>query len=198
VNARDVTVVIPHIPIRPNKLVRAVKSVAVQTQRADNIIVVTDIDRNGSAITRNDALDRVTTRWVAFLDDDDWLYPNHLDTLLKHADATGADVVYPGCHVINPLGKPIPLKEEWGRFGQDFDADILRDHSYIPVTSLVRTQLAKLARFGPPDHDPTSHYDDWGFYLRILECGALFSHVPEITWVWDHHGKNTSGQVDRW
>lgn len=193
----DVTVVIPTIPTRPNKLVRAVKSAATQTQRPSDISIAVDTDRRGSAATRNRALRRVTTAWVAFLDDDDYLYPEHLDVLLKHAELTKADIVYPGCHVIDPNSRPIPLREEWGRFGKPFDADVLRQMSYIPVTSLVRTHLAQAALFGPPEGIITP-YDDWGFYLRLLDLGADFAHVAETTWVWSHHGQNTSGQPDRW
>lgn len=194
---RDVSVIIPHIPIRSNKLVRAVKSAALQTQRPTDIIVAIDVQRQGSAVTRNRALNRADTHWVAFLDDDDYLYPDHLDVLLKHAEVTKADVVYPGCHVIDKDNRPIPVQEEWGRFGQLFDVDLLRQKSYIPVTSLVRTSLAQRALFGRPFGVDTV-YDDWGFYLRLLDAGARFEHVKEITWCWSHHGQNTSGQATRW
>jgi glycosyltransferase involved in cell wall biosynthesis len=193
---RDVTIIIPHIPVRPNALAKAVKSAAVQTIRPTDIIIATDIKREGAATTRNRALDRATTTWVAFLDDDDVLYPNHLEVLLDHAEETDADVVYSGCDVVNPLlGGQIPVKEEWGRFGKPFDGNLMRKKSYIPVTSLVRTDEAQKARFAPP---PGSHYEDWGFYLRLLDMGAVFSHVAEITWLWNHGDKNTSGQPDRW
>jgi hypothetical protein len=133
----------------------------------------------------------VSTSWVAFLDDDDELLPPHLDALLTHACTTGADVIYPGCIVLDPAGREVPRRDEWGRFGREFDAELLRKRSYVPVTSLARTSLARLAGFGAPTG---SNYDDWGFYLRMLDLGAMFSHLPEITWYWHHHGKNSSGQ----
>lgn len=193
----DVTVVIPHIPVRPNALAKAVRSAALQTIKPHSIIIATDVNRDGSAVTRNRALAQVTTYWTAFLDDDDALFADHLEVLLQHAEETNADVVYAGCQVINPLGEVIPLKEEWGRFGLPFDAKLLRQKSYIPVTSLVRTNLAQQAKFGPPKGVNT-HYDDWGFYVRMLNLGAAFSHVPKVTWIWNHNGKNTSGRSDRW
>lgn len=193
----DVTVVIPHIPTRRSKLGNALTSVIAQTHPCD-IIVATDARREGSAVTRNRALSRVTTRWVAFLDDDDELLPHHLMTLVQHAHETVSDVVYPGCHVINPvLGGRISLRDEWGRFGKPFNPELLRKKSYIPVTSLVRTELARRALFGPPA-GTTTDYDDWGFYVRLMDLGARFSHVPVITWVWNHDGDNTSGRPDRW
>lgn len=194
---RDVTIIIPHIPARPNALSHAVKSAAVQTVRPTDIIIATDTQREGSAVTRNRALDRATTTWVAFLDDDDLLLPNHLEVLLKNAEDTDADVSYAGCRVLDPMRRDVPVHEDWGRFGREFDPDLLRQKSYLPVTSLVRTELAQRARFGPPAGVITD-YDDWGFYVRLLDLGAKFSHIPEVTWVWNHNGRNTSGRPDRW
>lgn len=194
---RDVTVIIPHIPARPNALAHAVKSASVQTVKPTDIIIAVDTKREGSAVTRNRALDRATTTWVAFLDDDDVLAPNHLEVLLNHAEETDADVAYAGCEVRHPTFGVIPRREEWGRFGLEFDPDLLRQKSYLPVTSLVRTELAQRARFGPPAGVVTD-YDDWGFYVRLLDLDAKFSHVPEVTWVWNHNGRNTSGRSDRW
>lgn len=191
----DVTVVIPHIPTRPNSLARAVKSAATQTRRPSDIIIATDLLREGAAPTRNRALDRVTTRWVAFLDDDDLWLPNHLEVLLANAHGTDAGVIYSGCAVIGPDGERVPNREEWGRFGLPFDAERLREKAYLPVTCLADTKTAQAARFGAPEG---SIYDDWGFYLRMLDLGVEFLHVPEVTWIWHHNGKNTSGQPSRW
>lgn len=194
----DIAVITPHIPTREHELVRAVKSVAEQWLKPSEHIILTDHQREGSAAIRNRALLSTFTRWVAFLDDDDewdWI---HLKVLLAAATESGADVIYSGCRVLDSNGVEIPLRDEWGRFGREFDPDLLRAKAYLPVTSLVRTGLAKRAQFGPPEHQLDSVYDDWGFYLRLLNLGAVFKHVPEVTWTWHHHGKNTSGQADRW
>lgn len=191
----DVTVVIPHIPTRAAFLGRALRSVYAQTHVPEMVIVVTDKHHEGSAETRNRALDSVTTDWVAFLDDDDELYPDHLETLLHAAKRTGADVVYPGCDVERD-GALIPVAEEWGRFGREFDADLLLEQSYIPVTSLARMSLVdQTAGF---QRARSTVYDDWGFYLNLLDVGANFHHEPVITWKWHHGNHNTSGMGDRW
>jgi glycosyltransferase involved in cell wall biosynthesis len=196
-NVDDITVLIPHIPVRLDSLARAVKSVALQTRRPSTIHTEVDINKTGSAATRNRGLLSVRTKWVAFLDDDDEMMPQHLEVLLNHAVETGADVVYSGCYVVGPKGEDVPLIDEWGRFGCEFDGDLLREKSYIPVTSLVNADLSRNALFGPPI-GLISDYDDWGFYLRLLDIGAKFSHIPVKTWIWNHHGKNTSGRPDRW
>jgi len=191
-----ITAIIPAHPhrVRNGMLRRAVASVLGQTVQPDYVRILNDIDGLGSAVTRNALLDEVTTEWVAFLDSDDEWDLDHLETLVDHTDE--ADVIYSGCRVIGVLGEDIPLREEWGRFWKPFDGDLLRQRSYIPVTSMVRTDTiaATNARFCPVDG---TTYDDWGFYLTLLEGGARFLHVPKVTWTWHHHNSNTSGQPDR-
>lgn len=184
-----ITVAIPSIPPRRSLLRQAIGSVLGQTRPADAISVAIDHHREGSAVTRNRALAAVQTPWCAFLDDDDQLKPNHLQRLLETADSTGADVVYPWPEM-HGSGDPRP-----DRFGVPFDAEELRRGSYIPVTSLVRTELAQRVGF---HYRPGSPYDDHAFYLGMLELGARFHHLPERTWIWNVLGQNTSGRPDRW
>lgn len=187
-----ISVVIPTHParLRNGMLARALKSVMNQTVQPDVWYVTNDLERLGAAVTRNRGLAQVETEWVAFLDSDDEWLPNHLEVLIDHL-SNDVDVLYSGCTIVDPLGRKIPLQEEWGRFGKEFDPDLLRQKSYIPVTSLARTHLAQ--QVGGFTYPPNSHYEDWGFYLKMLDAGARFQHVPEITWVWHHHGQNTSG-----
>lgn len=194
-----ITVVIPHIPPRHVPLLRAIRSVTDQTHPAEAISIVTDNEKRGAGRTRNRALAMARTRWVAFLDDDDFLHPNHFQVLLRHALEMDADVVYSSCRVIHTELGVIPADhpawEEWGRPGKPFDPELLRERSYLPVTSLVKTSLAQQSSFEPP---PGSHYDDWGFYLGLLDLGARFSHINEVTWTWTHGDHNTSGDPERW
>lgn len=194
-----VTVIVAAHPnrLRNGMLQRALQSVWSQRRQPDAVVIANDRRGSGSAVTRNRALSMAQTQWVAFLDSDDVLLPHHLEHLLQVAEDTGADVVYPACRVIDENNRTIPTREEWGRPGQEFDAQLLREKSYIPVTSLVRRTLTTPALFGPPPAARDSDYDDWGAYLRLLDTGARFVHTPVVTWVWYHHGQNTSGRVDR-
>lgn len=193
----EITVVVPTIPPRVKMLRRALWSVLTQTLVPAAVVVETDLRREGSAIVRTRGLNKVTTEWTAFLDDDDQFLPGHLELLARAAAETGADVIYPWPTVVGGTD-PSP-----DRFGQPFDAEMMRTRSYIPVTSLVRTKLAQdCGGFVRP---PGSDYDDWGFYLAMLDTGARFVHVPARTWIWNHHGYgtpaspgNTSGMPERW
>lgn len=184
-----ITVAIAHIPTRMDELHRAMESVNAQTHPPEFIVVEPDHARTGGAATKNRALARVKTDWVAFLDDDDEFMPQHLSLLATEALMSDADVVYSW-----PLmcGGNDPRPD---MFGKPFDADELRRGSYLHTTILVRTDLAQ--RVGGFQCLPGSDYDDHGFHLALLDAGALFVHVPERTWIW-HIGGNTSGRPDRW
>lgn len=193
-----ITVVIPvHTPRVVNgTLRRALNSVWEQTQLPDAVIVQHDWGRHGSYKTRNTAIASVKTEWIAFLDSDDEWLPYHLHEVFKCARETGADVIYPGCYVMGGT-------DPHDRFGQEFDPDLLRQKSYIPVTSLVRTSLA--VHVGGFCREPGG-YDDHCFYLRLLNEGAKFVHHPVKTWLWNVTQQarpgadgNTSGLADgRW
>lgn len=203
----SICVVIPSIPTRKEQLGRAVLSVTAQTLPADQISISIDNERIGSSRNRNRAAFAADTDWVAFLDDDDEMDPNHLEVCMAHAERTGADLVFPW-HRILRYGQPLPdLFTQRGIA----DADIvekLDKGNFIPITVLVRTELLKsVGGFPDPKSEewPLSSATDWGCWKRLVRAGAKFSHINEVTWTWHHWGwgkpgqpGNTSGQVTRW
>ena len=207
-----VTAIVTSIPTRREMLACALSSVHDQIRVPDDVIVRVDADRHGPAHQRNEATLRAGTEWVAFLDDDDWWYADHLESLLLAAAATGADLVYPwfdlyydttDCTIRNDLD-PLWVAGERA-FGRVFD-DTARDHllttgNFIPVTVLVRREaLLDVGGFPLPGTVDWPHKDceDWGAWRRLAHAGAQFHHVPRRTWGWRWHRKNTSGRTDRW
>jgi hypothetical protein len=194
--SHDITVVIATIPPRAKLLRKALASVVVQTFQPAVIVVEYDHDRTGAAPTKNRGLAKVDTQWVAFLDDDDQFMPEHLEKLAAAQLESGADVVY-SMPYIPQLAEQGGIDPS-GMRGAPFDPDELRRRSYIQTTSLVRTKLIQATGgFQLPTH-VESDYDDWGCWLALLDAGATFYHLAEQTFVWEHHGKNTSGRADRW
>jgi glycosyltransferase involved in cell wall biosynthesis len=190
-NLPHITVAIASVPTRTKLLRKAVWSVLNQTMPAEAVVVDIDHYRTGAAATKNRALNKATTEYTAILDDDDQFLPHHLERLWLTAFNTDADVVYSIPEVVGGAGMDVH-----GRYGQPFDPDELRRRSYIPTTSLFRTKLLQQA--GGFQCPPGSNYDDWGCYLALLDAGAKFVHLPEVTWIWNHWSGNTSGQPDRW
>lgn len=102
-----ITVVIPTIPPRADLCRRAVHSVndaIIELGAAFDIpgslVTVNDIGREGAAKTRHRGLLEVSTEWVAFLDDDDVMHPDHLVQLYGAALEHGADYLWSRFQII--------------------------------------------------------------------------------------------------
>jgi Glycosyl transferase family 2 len=192
----DVTVVIPTIPPRKAMLERALASVSAQTVQV-SILVQTDRAREGSAATRNRALERVTTSHAIFVDDDDALMPWAVQVLTEAQEGTGADVVSGAAWIPEVPGHREPVETPAPGW---IPQKSVTARSVLHVTSLVRVSLAREAGGFQFRRDPGTgmDLDDYGFYASMAECGATFWRVPETVLIWHHHGKNTSGNPQRW
>lgn len=208
-----IAVIIPAHPARCRNgmLDRAIRSV-VQDQRLpgtpvnddgehllpDEIHIAIDNDGAGAAPTRHRALMRATTDWVAFLDSDDMWLRQHLNHLLAHAKDTGADFVYSW----------YMLLDQNGHLWEDHDPIFPPGHFLNPwnpndpiettITTLVRRELAQQVGFRnatePGGTNPGANSgEDRRFTLECNRIGAKIEHLVERTWVWSHHGNNTSG-----
>lgn len=201
-----VAVVTPTIPPRKDLLRRALQSVWSQSRQPDQVVVEDDSTRTGSAATRNRANARVVTDYIAVLDDDDELLPNHLDVLMRAAEEKpDADVIYPIPHFDN-LGDPCWITVEgvqtrpWGlEWGESHRNTVLSGQSFIPHTCLMKT--SKVREVGGYDENPPIGlpFDDRNLFCRILSNGGVFLHVPEVTWIWRPNPiGHTGGHPNRW
>jgi hypothetical protein len=196
-----VAVCVPTIPPRRPQLRAAVQSVLEQRRQPDELIVVADVNGDGAAATRNRAWRRASADWVAFLDDDDVLHPQHLECLLEHA--SDADLVYPWFDLpigVDPLAVEVDgrLRSPFGvTFGDEQARYVEEKGNFIPVTVLVRRRWLELVDGFPQPGSkrwPHGECEDWGCWRDLLRAGARFKHVPERTWTWNWHGRNTSGR----
>lgn len=196
---KGITVCIPTIPPRKTLLAQAINSVLDQTLPAAAISVAIDTDKEGAALTRDRALQAVQTEWVAFLDDDDAFLPEHLDVLSLAAQETGADYVFSYFTIHDWAGRPLLGNDPLESFGKVFDP---ADPHQTTITTLVRAELAKEVGFAAPAPGMFIHGqrrgEDFEFTLKCVAAGASIVHVPQRTWIWNHHGANTSGMPDRW
>lgn len=201
-----VGVAIPSIPRRHKMAVEAVGSILTQSHAVDQVIVEVDHRRSGAAAARNRAWRSLATDWVAFLDDDDLMYPQHVAHLMGHARDTGADLVYPWFDVQMAPGdtrEPFDFLFINGvsAEGHPFDdeaAETLRmAANFIPVTVLVRRELLEAVDGFPQPRSerwPHDANEDWGCWRSMLDSGATIAHLPERTWLWRWHAEHTMGR----
>lgn len=188
-----VTVIVPTIGPRRDLLTRALTSIAAQTHQPDAILVAYDRHGEGAWKTRNRALALVDTTWVAFLDDDDEWLPQHLERCVDHQHDTGADLVFPWFDVVGGT-------DPFTHFGQPWDP---ANPVQTTIVTLVRTSaLRAVGGFTFEDgdfHDDGGNRagEDYEMVKRLNAAGYRISHLPERTWLWHHHGRNTMGLPER-
>lgn len=190
---------------RPERLRECLQSLAEQTFRDFNVVVVNDGGEDAEAIARDELdglalqyihnaqnLGRTPTlnvgienahgRYVAFLDDDDFARPHHLKTLAEAAQGGQRPVVY--SDVVNVTFERDPQTQAWKRvreqlvYSFDFDRNNFLLANYIPINCLLIRRDCFDA-VGPFD-ESLSVYEDWEFLIR-LSRKFDFVHVAEVT-----------------
>ncbi len=120
--------------------------------------------------------------YIAFLDDDDSVYPNHIKTLIEAAIPDHKPVVY--SDVLNVTFQHDPHTQEWKRvkeqliYSFDFDRNNFLLANYIPINCLLIRRDC-FDTVGPFD-ESLSIYEDWEFLIR-LSRKFNFHHVRVIT-----------------
>ncbi len=127
----------------------------------------------------NIALQAARGRWLMFLDDDDWILPDHVSGLVgalrDHPQAVAA---YSGVHCVERSGT------EWKVvrvYNEPWSPVRLLTENFLPIHSvLFRREL--IEGEAPCAFDP--HFDlfeDWDFWLQCMGTGRTFVHHPSIT-----------------
>jgi len=198
--AADLTVVIPTIPGREERFWKAYDSVMAQSLRAGTLIRVVDEDRLGAPGNRDRGIEQVTTKYVALLDDDDYFYPDHLDTLYKAALDTDADIVYSWFDV---EGGTDPFPENFGKPWNP-EAPVQTTVTILAKTDVIR-KAGGYSNTNGFSEDELAEFaqgntagEDFRMVFNANRQGAKIVHVPKKTWAYVHWTGNTSGRPDRW
>jgi hypothetical protein len=166
-----IAVVTPTVPSRSSLLEECKASVKSQTWGGDILHAIgEDHAKVGAAAMRNNIVQGIdpSYEWLAFVDDDDLLNPEHLATLV--AASSGADVIYSDCQEegFNKTWKTRP-----------FNYDEVKTANYIPVTVLMRRSMFEKAGGFDLKHYPGE--DQW-LFLNAASIGARFQYIPQVTW----------------
>ena len=125
----------------------------------------------------NIAMKQCQGEWLAYLNSDDWVYPDSLARLISQGETTGVDVVYGHCDYTDGLGrflysssvpKPAQLLSLFrsGIFG------------FAQQSAIFRKQVYQQQNGFDENYSLSADYD---FYFRALLAGARFAHLAGPT-----------------
>ncbi|MGJ7442259.1 glycosyltransferase family 2 protein [Aquipuribacter sp. MA13-6] len=201
----DVAVVIP-VHNRPEMLDRALRSIAAQTVRPAEVVVVDDVSTDdtpdvalrhgatlvrmaqngGSGRARNAGIARATAAWVAFLDSDDEWLPDHLERMVAASEGealvTAPSITTGGRLMGNPWRRPVRLSPR----------RLLVPGNVITTSgTMVRRDL--LDRIG--GFRPLPRAQDLDLWLRVIEKGPGIA-LPLPTVRYHLHDSQASSDWD--
>ena len=132
----------------------------------------------GRSAAANAGLEAATGDFALFLDDDDWLEPEHLQSLAvalqRHPEAVAA---YAGVVCVSADGAGNWI--EGHVFNQPFDRHRLLVENYLPIHAvLFRLQSVKQA--GLLLDESLDVYEDWDFWLHLSALGD-FLHIDQVS-----------------
>lgn len=194
-----VSVIIPTFN-RPKMLQDAIKSVINQTYKNLEIIVINDGGEDVSELiyslqdirlvylqnakqmgpgVRNVALEHSTGFYIAYLDDDDIFYPEHIMTLVNALRGSDYKVAYTDWdYEYKRLEEDswVTYKKENRTYDMNFPNILI--NNILPLHTVMHARLC-LDHVGLFDSS-LQRYEDWDLWIRMLK-EYPFLHIPKAT-----------------
>ena len=146
----------------------------------EGVTLIQHEQSRGRSEAANAGVRAAANAFIAFLDDDDRFYPEHLGTL---ANATSSPHAAWYTDAVSAFLRPgeSGAYETYSRlrlFAQDFDRELLLVDNYIPLPTLLIPRASFLETGGfDPEFDL---FEDWDFLIRLSARGD-FLRIPRVT-----------------
>ncbi|RJQ13678.1 MAG: glycosyltransferase [Nitrospiraceae bacterium] len=145
----------------------------------------------GPAAARNRGLQAARGKYIAYLDDDDIYYPEHLETMVSFLESGACNVAYSdACRVNqeNENGVYITKKKDIP-YSFDFDGDLILLKNFIPTLCIVHERSCT-DDVGEFDESLYTH-EDWDLWIRMSRK-FKFAHLRKVTCEYTRRRDSTS------
>ncbi len=190
-------------PVRELVLVNDGGSEHFRSQLPDDPRIRVFTKRNeGVAAARNFAIDKCTGEYIAFLDQDDFWYPDKLLQQFSLISHIGEQcMVTSSVTIVDAAGDKIQKYSKYSQKLYRLKADnemallnLIYENFIFSSTPLIHNAVfKKIGGFDPL----TQPHDDWDMYIRIMIAGfSVYFYKLEPLSVWRSHCANGSNNPD--
>ncbi|WP_217426440.1 glycosyltransferase family 2 protein [Candidatus Methylobacter favarea] len=140
--------------------------------QADINIIPLQFSKNlGRAKAANAGLDKAAGKYIAFLDDDDWLEPEHIRQLLELLE----NPLYAYC--IAAYSSVRCIDQETGEliklFNQPYNPATLKLENYVPIHAVLFHRRVIDSPVGCRFDEAFELFEDWDFWLQLQAYGSF-------------------------
>lgn len=144
------------------------------------------LGRSGAA---NAGLQAATGQYLMFLDDDDWIADDHVQSLIEFlASQSEIRAAYSSTQKTDSNGNPVDYV-----FEEDFDPILLMRDNYIPMHAMLFER--SLLKHGCKFDEAFDIYEDWDFWLQLSQH-TEFRHIDKLTAFYREGGDSETAVED--
>lgn len=176
----DITVLTCTIPGREELLAQNIASVRGQTAPVHAHLISSDDGSRGAIAKYNQLASCVETRWMSILDDDNFMFTTHIETITPMLDQ--ADVIY-----TYDAGHTVPNYDINGLSPLELIGTFSHTNP-VDQSCAIRTNL--FHEVGGYKEDSSKAMDHHLWY-RLASIGARFLCIPEYTWIYGTRDNQT-------
>jgi glycosyltransferase involved in cell wall biosynthesis len=145
----------------------------------DNRIKIVNQCNQGLAETRNRGIELATGEYICFIDSDDYIDNKMIETLLKTAQQTNADVCEGSfyIHMKNGFIKDVTCEQKGVKFVKE-KLDLINAYSDATILIPVWDKIYKLSSIKAIKFDKECFKEDSDYIFRLCMEGKKFALVP--------------------
>lgn len=149
-----------------------------------NIIYVSTLNRGNANFARNLGYELANTKYVAFLDSDDWWESSHLNKSIGLLEHSGKSAIYSGAKIHKKNGVNINKSVDVNDFDNPFDL-ILSQKGYLAQTSSYVVDKSDVCNAVVWDEKLKRHQDfDYFASLYYNTKGWCYCPIPQTNVDW--------------